>query len=115
MNKEICIIVSVISISLLLWWILGNKMREGLQSAPPASAQNNEQILNDIQNLQQFGIPTGPMPDGSPNLYMVAIQSQITGVESERDKNAKVLGITPSQVVSPIGVTIPTPFAALPV
>ena len=70
--------------------------------------------LEVIQNLQQFGIPTGPMPDGSPNLYMVAIQSQITGVESERDKNAKVLGITPSQVVSPIGVTIPTPFAALP-
>ena len=70
--------------------------------------------LEVIQNLQQLGIPTGPMPDGSPNLYMISIQAQINGVESERDKNAKVLGITPPQVVSPIGITIPTPFSALP-
>ena len=56
MKKEICIIVSVILMSLLLWWILGNKMYEGLQNnaAQNNAAQNNEQILNDIQNLQQL-------------------------------------------------------------
>ena len=71
--------------------------------------------LEVIQNLQQLGIPTGPMPDGSPNLYMISIQAQINGVESERDKNAKVLGLTPQQIVLPIGVTIPVPFSAIPV
>ena len=71
--------------------------------------------LEVIQNLQQLGIPTGPMPDGSPNLYMISIQAQINGVESERDKNAKVLGLTPQQVVLPIGITIPVPFSAIPV
>lgn len=53
MKKEV-IIILVIVVSLLLWWILGNKMYEGLQNAAPSSAQNNEQILSDIQNLQQL-------------------------------------------------------------
>jgi hypothetical protein len=70
--------------------------------------------LQVIQNFQALGIPTGPMPDGSPNLFMIAQQAAITGVESERDKNSKVAGLTPEQIVLPIGITIPTPFTGLP-
>lgn len=70
--------------------------------------------LQVIQNFQALGIPTGPMPDGSPNLFMIAQQSAITGVESERDKNSKIAGLTPQQIVLPIGVTIPVPFTGIP-
>ena len=47
------IIILVIVVSLLLWFFLGNKMYEGMQSNN-AAPQNNEKILNDIQNLQQL-------------------------------------------------------------
>jgi hypothetical protein len=70
--------------------------------------------LQVIQNFQSLGIPTGPMPDGSPNLFMIAQQAAITGMESERDKNSKIAGLTPQQIVSPIGLTIPTPFTGIP-
>ena len=71
--------------------------------------------LEVIQNFQALGIPTGPMPDGSPNLFMIAQQAAITGIESERDKNSKVLGMMPQQIVLPIGITIPVPFSGLPI
>jgi hypothetical protein len=70
--------------------------------------------LEVIQNFQALGIPTGPMPDGSPNLFMIAQQASIAGIESERDKNSKVSGMLPQLIVSPIGVTIPAPFSGLP-
>jgi hypothetical protein len=70
--------------------------------------------LQVIQNFQALGIPTGPMPDGSPNYFMIAQQSAITGVESERDKNSKIAGLTPQQIVLPIGITIPVPFTGIP-
>jgi hypothetical protein len=55
MKKEISILILVIMVSLLLWWFLGNKVYEGLQTNNNlSSSQNNEQILDDIQNLQQF-------------------------------------------------------------
>lgn len=70
--------------------------------------------LEVIQNFQALGIPTGPMPDGSPNLFMIAQQASIAGIESERDKNSKVSGMLPQLIVSPIGITIPAPFSGLP-
>jgi hypothetical protein len=70
--------------------------------------------LQVIQNFQALGIPTGPMPDGSPNQFMIAQQAAITGVESERDKNSKIAGMTPQQIVLPIGITIPVPFTGIP-
>lgn len=70
--------------------------------------------LQVIENFQALGIPTGPMPDGSPNFFMIAQQQAIAGMEAERDRNSKVEGLTPQQVVLPIGVTVPTPFTALP-
>jgi hypothetical protein len=45
---------------------------------------------------------------------MIAQQSAITGVESERDKNSKIAGLTPQQIVLPIGITIPVPFTGIP-
>lgn len=86
-----------------------------LSLAPLRSGFNSVRAgLEVIQGLQSLGIPTGPMPDGSPNLFMISIQAQITGVESERDKNGKVSGFLPSLAITPAFVTLPTPYSAIP-
>jgi len=64
-------------------------------------------FLNVIQNLEEIGIPTGPMPDGSPNEFLVAIKAIIEGNAKDYDENSKVsIGIGPL-TVTPAGVTIP--------
>ena len=40
-----------------------------------------------IKRDQKIGIPTGPMPDGSPNIALLAKYAEIVGVENERDLN----------------------------
>lgn len=64
-------------------------------------------FLNTVQNLQELGIPTGPMPDGSPNEFLVAIKGIIDGNSKEVVENSKVsIGIGPL-TVTPAGITIP--------
>lgn len=62
---------------------------------------------NVIEQLQKLGVPTGALPDGSPNLYLQSIIGQISGVETERNQNGvskTALGPIP---VPPFG-TIPS-------
>jgi len=64
-------------------------------------------FLNTVQNLQELGIPTGPMPDGSPNKFLASIKAVIDGNSQEIDENGKVaIGIGPL-TVTPAGITIP--------
>ena len=70
--------------------------------------------LEVIKELQRAGIPTGPMPDGSPNLFLQSIVSQIKGTESERTKNSKMVSMTPPQVITPSGFTVPRPMTGIP-
>jgi len=70
--------------------------------------------LEVIKELQRAGIPTGPMPDGSPNLFLQSIVSQIKGTESERTKNSKMVSMTPAQVITPSGFTVPRPMTGVP-
>ena len=71
-------------------------------------------MLSVIKELQKKGIPTGPMPDGSPNLWVLSILAQITGVEAERTENGRNQGILPALKVLPIGITIPERFDSVP-
>lgn len=71
-------------------------------------------MLSVIKELQKKGIPTGPMPDGSPNLWVLSIQALITGVEAERTENGRNQGILPALKVLPIGITIPERFDSVP-
>ena len=71
-------------------------------------------MLSVIKELQKKGIPTGPMPDGSPNLWVLSIQAQITGVEAERTENGRNQGILPALKVLPIGITMPERFDSVP-
>ena len=64
-------------------------------------------FLNTVQNLQELGIPTGPMPDGSPNEFLAVVKAMIDGNSKEIAENGKVaIGIGPL-TITPAGVTIP--------
>ena len=46
--------------------------------------------LNVLEQLQKLGLPTGAMPDGSPNQMNIFIKSMITGMDEEETQNGKV-------------------------
>lgn len=67
-------------------------------------------FVNTISELQKLGLPTGPLPDGSPNLGLVAEYSSLKGQANELWANAKTeIIIPPLQTLA--GPTIPLPFA----
>lgn len=64
-------------------------------------------FLNVIDKLEEIGVPTGPMPDGSPNKFIASIKAIIDGNSEEIAENGKVaIGIGPL-TITPAGVTIP--------
>jgi hypothetical protein len=50
----------------------------------------NKAFINGIENLQKLGIPTGPLPDGTPNLGLQAMYSQLKGADLEQKENGKL-------------------------
>jgi len=57
----------------------------------------NRAFINTIEEMQKSGLPTGPLPDGSPNLDLQAKFSQMKGM----DKEQKINGKTPGAVSLP--------------
>jgi hypothetical protein len=64
-------------------------------------------FLNTVENLEQLGIPTGPMPDGSPNKFVASIKAMIDGNSKEVSQNGKVAIGIGALTVTPAGITIP--------
>jgi len=60
----------------------------------------NKAFINSIENLQKLGLPTGPLPDGSPNLGLQAAYSQLKGSDLEQKENGK------------LEILVKTPFGA---
>lgn len=60
----------------------------------------NRAFINTISTLQQLGLPTGPLPDGSPNLGLQSMYAQI----KSQDLEQKVNGLTPGSI------SLPPPF-----
>jgi HPt (histidine-containing phosphotransfer) domain-containing protein len=56
--------------------------------------------INTIELLQSVGIPTGPLPDGSPNLMGVYNLMSNIGADSEETENGKTEGT----VITPLGI-----------
>ena len=56
--------------------------------------------INTIELLQSVGIPTGPLPDGSPNLMGIYSLMNHRGADSEDAENSKV----ESTVITPLGI-----------
>jgi hypothetical protein len=50
----------------------------------------NRAFINQIEQLQKLGLPTGPLPDGSPNLGLIAGFASLEGQAKELNENAKV-------------------------
>jgi hypothetical protein len=46
--------------------------------------------LNIIEGLQSLGLPTGPMPDGSPNLTNVFVDAMVKGMDKEENENGTI-------------------------
>ena len=65
-------------------------------------------FMGTIEEMQKIGIPTGAMPDGSPNLDMLSRFSQMKAMAKEDAENGKVQVAIPSLAVPPWGVSIPT-------
>lgn len=64
-------------------------------------------MINVIEEMQSVGLPTGAMPDGSPNLFLAATMSQIKGQDRENSENGKVQIFAKPLAISPAGFTIP--------
>jgi|694.fasta_scaffold26252_3 hypothetical protein len=67
-------------------------------------------FVNSITELQKLGLPTGPLPDGSPNLGLVAMYSQLKGQATELWENGKSEILIPP-LISPTGPTLPKTWA----
>ena len=88
---------------------LGNKiplpllaLSELLGGTSPTGA-----MINVIEEMQRVGLPTGPMPDGSSNLFLTASLSQLIGQDRENSENGTVQIFAKPLAVSPAGFTIP--------
>jgi len=85
-----------------------------LFAAPLRSGFSASRALkNTIEELQKNGLPTGPLPDGSPNLGLVGAASSIQGTSNENFENGKIEFAIPALAVGVVA-TAPTKFAGIP-
>jgi len=68
-------------------------------------------FIGTIEELQKIGIPTGPMPDGSPNLTVLSMFSQLKASASEENLNGKVEIAIGPLTITPSGFTVPASAA----
>ena len=47
-------------------------------------------VMNAIEDLQGLGVPTGALPDGSPNMMLQYGKALLCGAEKENSENGKV-------------------------
>lgn len=64
-------------------------------------------FIGAIEEMQRLGIPTGPMPDGSPNLTVLQMLGQMKAMANEEAENGKVQIAIPPLTITPVGITIP--------
>jgi hypothetical protein len=65
-------------------------------------------FIGTIEDLQKLGIPTGPLPDGSPNLEVLSVLSTIKSLVNEEAENGKVQIAIPPLTITPAGLSIPS-------
>jgi len=64
-------------------------------------------FLGAIEEMQKLGIPTGPMPDGSPNLDILSRFATMKAMANEDAENNKVQIAVGPLSITPAGLTVP--------
>jgi len=64
-------------------------------------------FIGAIEELQKLGIPTGPLPDGSPNLDVLKMFGQMKAMAKEESENGKTQIAIPPLAITPAGLTVP--------
>jgi hypothetical protein len=64
-----------------------------------------------IAEMQKSGMPTGAMPDGSPNLDVLSKFAQMKAMANEEAENGKVQVAIGPLAITPAGVTIPASWS----
>lgn len=65
-------------------------------------------FIGTIEELQKLGIPTGALPDGSPNLGILSILGQLNATAKENAENGKVQIAIPPLTITPAGISLPS-------
>ena len=103
---------SLMSNVLYLLNLIGSSVKQRLLSGPQSEipiplllAANllpgyspERATINTIEGLQSVGIPTGPLPDGSPNLMLLYTLLSNKGVDKERAENEKIKVVLDSAI-----------------
>lgn len=63
-------------------------------------------FVNIIQEYQKLGLPTGAMPDGSPNLMIISKFAEIKGIQKEDNENGVVKVFLPPGASITGGITL---------
>jgi len=64
-------------------------------------------MINSIEEMQSVGLPTGPLPDGSPNLHLASTFATLKGQEKENQESGVSQCFGGPFAISPAGLTIP--------
>lgn len=64
-------------------------------------------FIGAIEEMQKLGIPTGAMPDGSPNLDILSKFGQMKAMAKEESENGKVQIAVGALSITPAGMTVP--------
>jgi hypothetical protein len=65
-------------------------------------------FLNVIDEFEKLGLPTGPGPDGSPNMMLAAVKAILDGQDKEESQNGQVQIAAGPFSITPIGLTVPS-------
>ena len=65
-------------------------------------------MSNIIENLQTAGLPTGPAPDGGPNLMNIAMLSMVQGQSKEKAEFGVTEVFNRPTPITPAGFTLPS-------
>lgn len=80
--------------------LFGSKLLDGYSES--------RAFLGTIDELQKIGVPTGPLPDGSPNLDILSKFSQMKAMASEDAENGKIQVAVGPLSITPAGLTVPS-------
>jgi hypothetical protein len=98
---EILALLSILGGSLKLpgFLLAGSELLSGFSSARAG--------INAIEEFQKLGLPTGVMPDGSPNLMLASLFGSIAATQKEDAENGKVQVFVKPLAMTPVGITKP--------